>query len=161
VRIAVLNGPSLNLLGTREPELYGTTTLAEIEARLDEVAVELGVTLVFAQFNHEGDLIDAIHALGGRHAAPGVAPELRGRADGALINAAAWTHTSLALRDALSAVSLPYAEVHLTNIFAREPERRVSVLASGARAVLCGFGAHGYELALRGLANALRPGARR
>jgi len=154
--IAVLNGPNLNLLGTREPEIYGTTTLAEIEAHLHEVAGELGVRVAFAQFNHEGDMIDAIHALGGRHAAPGVAPELRERADAALVNAGAWTHTSLALRDALSAVSLPYAEVHLSNIFAREPERRVSLLASGARAVLCGFGALGYELALRGLVASLR-----
>jgi 3-dehydroquinate dehydratase-2 len=154
--IAVLNGPNLNLLGTREPEIYGSTTLAEIEARLQEVAKELGVRLAVAQFNHEGDLIDAIHALGGRHAAPGVAPELRAKADGALVNAGAWTHTSLALRDAFSGVSLPYAEVHLSNIFAREPERRVSVLAPGAKAVLCGFGAHGYELALRGLVASLR-----
>ena len=154
--IAVLNGPNLNLLGTREPEIYGSTTLAEIEARLQEVARELGVTLAVAQFNHEGDMIDAIHALGGRHAAPGVAPELRAKADGALVNAGAWTHTSLALRDAFSGVSLPYAEVHLSNIFAREPERRVSVLAPGAKAVLCGFGAQGYELALRGLVATLR-----
>jgi 3-dehydroquinate dehydratase-2 len=156
VRIAVLNGPNLNLLGTREPELYGTTTLAEIDARLQEVAAELGVGLAAAQFNHEGDMIDAIHALGGRHAAPGVAPDLREKADAALVNAGAWTHASLALRDALSAVSLPYVEVHLTNIYAREPERRHSVLAGGAMAVLCGFGAHGYELALRGAVNALR-----
>lgn len=154
--IAVLNGPNLNLLGTREPEIYGSTTLAEIEARLHEVAGELGIRVAFAQFNHEGDMIDAIHALGGRHAAPGVAPELRERVDGALVNAGAWTHTSLALRDAFSAVSLPYAEVHLSNIFAREPERRVSILAPGARAVLCGFGAQGYELALRGLVASLR-----
>ena len=150
MRIAVLNGPNLNLLGTREPEVYGTTSLAEIEARLHDVAGELGVGLAFAQFNHEGDMIDAIHALGGRPAAPGVAPALRERADAALVNAGAWTHTSLALRDALAGVSLPYVEVHLSNIFAREPERRQSMLASGARAVLCGFGAHGYELALRG-----------
>jgi 3-dehydroquinate dehydratase-2 len=156
VRIAVLNGPNLNLLGTREPELYGTTTLDEIEARLHEVAAEIGVTLAFAQFNHEGDLIDAIHALGGRHAPPGVAPDLRLRADGALVNAAAWTHTSLALKDALSGVALPYVEVHLTNIYAREPERRRSMLAPGARAVVVGFGALGYELALRGLVAVLR-----
>ena len=161
MRIAVLNGPNLNLLGTREPELYGTTTLDEIEARLHEVAAELGVTLACAQFNHEGDLIDAIHALGGRHAAPGVAPDLRLRADGALVNAAAWTHTSLALKDALTGVALPYVEVHLTNVYAREPERRVSVLSGGARAVLCGVGAQGYELALRGLVVALRPGLRK
>jgi 3-dehydroquinate dehydratase-2 len=156
VRIAVLNGPNLNLLGTREPELYGKTTLAEIDARLQEVATELGIGLATAQFNHEGDMIDAIHALGGRHAAPGVAPDLREKADGALVNAGAWTHVSMALRDALSGVSLPFVEVHLTNIYAREPERRHSVLAGGAVAILCGFGAHGYELALRGMVTALR-----
>jgi len=138
VRIAVLNGPNLNLLGTREPEIYGSTTLAEIGARLDVVAGELGVEVSFAQSNHEGALIDAIQGL-------------RGTADGAIINAGAFTHTSLALRDALSAVAVPYVEVHLSNIFAREPERRHSMLADGALAVLCGFGAYGYELALRGL----------
>lgn len=155
MRIAVLNGPNLNLLGTREPDIYGKTTLAEIDARLQEVANDLGIGLSSAQFNHEGDMIDAIHALGGRHPAPGVAPELRERVDGALVNAGAWTHTSLALRDALSAVSLPFVEVHLTNIYAREPERRHSMLAGGAVAVVCGFGAAGYELALRGLVTTL------
>ena len=155
MRIAILNGPNLNLLGTREPELYGSTTLAEIEAQLHLVAPSLGATIVCAQFNHEGDLIDAIHALGGRPPAPGVAPELRGKVDGALINAGAWTHTSLALRDAFSAVQLPFAEVHLTNIYAREPERRHSVLAAAAVATICGFGAAGYELALRGLVTTL------
>jgi 3-dehydroquinate dehydratase-2 len=160
VRIAVLNGPNLNLLGTREPEIYGTTTLSEIEARARDVADELSVELAFAQFNHEGDLIDAIHALGGRGAAPGVAPELREKADGALVNAGAWTHTSIALADALSSVRLPYVEVHLSNIFAREPERRHSVLAAGACGLLCGFGAHGYEMALRGLVHSLRAAAR-
>lgn len=138
MRIAVLNGPSLNLLGTREPEIYGRTTLADIEARLRVVAKEIGAEVEFAQHNGEGELIDRIHAL-------------RGRADGALINAGAYTHTSLAIRDALSAVSVPYVEVHVSNIFAREPERRQSMLAAGATAVLSGFGAYGYELALRGL----------
>ena len=156
MRIAVLNGPNLNLLGTREPEIYGSTTLAEIEARTRDVAAELGVQLAFAQFNHEGDLIDAIHALGGRGAAPGVAPELREKVDGALVNAGGWTHTSIALADALAAVRLPYAEVHLSNILAREPERRHSVLAAGARGLVCGFGAQGYEMALRGLVHTLR-----
>jgi len=145
VRIAVLNGPSLNLLGTREPHLYGTQTLADVERRLGEVAVELGVEVEFAQRNGEGDLIDCIHAL-------------RGRAAGALINAGAYTHTSIALRDAFAAAEVPFAEVHLTNIFAREPERRHSVLASGAVAVCCGFGAAGYELALRGLVATLTRG---
>lgn len=160
MRIAVLNGPNLNLLGTREPEIYGSTTLAEIEARLADVAGELKVEMAFAQFNHEGDLIDAIHALGGRTAAPGVAPSLRHKADGALVNAGAWTHTSLALRDALTGVSLPFIEVHLSNIYAREPERRHSVLAGAARGLVCGLGAQGYELALRGLVSQLRAKAK-
>lgn len=138
MRIAILNGPSLNLLGTREPELYGRETLDDIERRLRAVAGELGVEVEFAQKNGEGELVECIHAL-------------RGRAQGALINAGAYSHTSLAIRDAFAAVQLPFAEVHLTNIFAREPERRHSALAAGAVAVLCGFGAVGYELALRGL----------
>ena len=142
MRIAVLNGPNLNLLGTREPALYGTTTLPEIEARLRDVARELRVEVECAQHNGEGELIDAIQAL-------------RGRADAAIINAGAYSHTSLAIRDAFAAAEVPFVEVHLTNIYAREPERRHSTLAAGARAVLCGFGATGYELALRGLAASL------
>jgi 3-dehydroquinate dehydratase-2 len=142
VRIAVLNGPNLNLLGTREPALYGSTTLPEIEARLRDVARELRVEVECAQHNGEGELIDAIQAL-------------KGHADAAIINAGAYSHTSLAIRDAFAAVEVPFVEVHLTNIFAREPERRHSTLAAGARAVLCGFGATGYELALRGLAATL------
>lgn len=142
MRIAVLNGPNLNLLGTREPALYGSTTLPEIEARLRDVAHELRVEIECAQHNGEGALVDAIQAL-------------RGRADAAIINAGAYSHTSLAIRDAFAAVEVPFVEVHLTNIFAREPERRHSALAPGARAVLCGFGAVGYELALRGLAATL------
>ncbi len=138
MRIAVLNGPNLNLLGTREPSIYGRETLADIERRLRIIASELGVEVEFAQRNGEGELIDCIHAL-------------RGRVQGALINAGAYSHTSLAIRDALTAVELPYVEVHLSNVFAREPERRHSVLAPAASAVLCGFGAVGYELALRGL----------
>ena len=125
-----------------------------------DVARELGVQLAFGQFNHEGDLIDAIHALGGRAAAPGVAPELREKADGALVNAGGWSHTSIALADALTSVKLPYVEVHVSNIFAREPERRHSVLAAGARGLLCGFGAQGYEMALRGIVHSLRAGTR-
>jgi 3-dehydroquinate dehydratase-2 len=139
VRVAVLNGPNLNLLGTREPAIYGTATLAQIEARLRDVGRELQVDVECQQHNGEGALIDAIQAL-------------RGKADAAIINAGAYSHTSLAIRDAFAAVEVPFVEVHLTNIFAREPERRHSALASGARAVLCGFGAVGYELALRGLA---------
>ena len=143
MKILVLNGPNLNLLGTREPHIYGTTTLADIERDLEAAAAELGVTVECVQTNHEGVLIDRIQAA-------------HGDADGLIINAGAYSHTSLAIRDALAAVALPYAEVHLSNIFAREPERRHSTLAAGARAVLCGFGAPGYALALRGLVAALR-----
>lgn len=142
MRIAVFNGPNLNLLGVREPAIYGRTTLAQIEARLEEVGAELGVTLLFSQFNDEGRMLDAIH-------------NCRGVVTGALVNAGAWTHTSLALRDAFAGVALPYVEVHLSNIYAREPERRHSWLAPGAIAIVAGFGADGYELALRGLVRAL------
>jgi 3-dehydroquinate dehydratase-2 len=138
VRIAVLNGPNLNLLGSREPELYGWETLADIETRLSAVARELGVEVEFAQHNGEGELIDRVHGY-------------RGRVDGALVNAGAYSHTSLALRDAFAAAAVPFVEVHVTNVHAREPERRQSMLASGAIAVLAGFGAFGYELALRGI----------
>ena len=142
MRIAILNGPNLNLLGTREPEIYGRDTLADVERRLEVVAGELGVELQFVQKNGEGELVECIQSL-------------RGRADGAVINAGAYSHTSLAIRDAFAAVAVPFVEVHLTNIYAREPERRHSALAPSARAVLCGFGATGYELALRGLAATL------
>ena len=138
MKIAVLNGPNLNLLGTREPAVYGTTTLADIERRLHAVADETGIDLSFAQHNGEGALIDAIHAL-------------RGSTAGVIINAGAYSHSSLAIRDALTAVAVPFVEVHLTNIFGREPERRHSMLAPAAQAILCGFGADGYEWALRGL----------
>ena len=142
MRIAVLNGPNLNLLGTREPALYGSTTLAEVEERLRRLGTELGVEVECVQRNGEGELIDAVHAL-------------RGRASGAIVNAGAYSHTSLALRDAFAAVQVPFVEVHVTNVYAREPERRHSALAPGARAVLGGFGAFGYELALRGLVHSL------
>ena len=143
MRIAVLHGPNLNLLGTREPERYGTQSLADIERHLRTVGAELGATLTFAQHNSEGALIDAIQAL-------------RGAADGAMINAGAYTHTSLALRDAFLAVAVPFVEVHLTNIYAREPERRHSMLAPAALGIVCGFGAASYELGLRGLVARLK-----
>ena len=138
MHIAVLNGPNLNLLGEREPEIYGRATLAEIEAATRERARALGVECSWTQTNHEGELIDAIQGL-------------RGRADGALVNAAALTHTSFAVRDALLAVRLPFVEVHLSNIFAREPERRRSLLADAAVGVVAGFGADSYRLGLEGL----------
>jgi 3-dehydroquinate dehydratase, type II len=137
VKVAVLNGPNLNLLGVREPALYGTETLADIQQHLENVAKELGVTLSFEQHNGEGQLIDAIHSM-------------RGKVDGALVNAGAYSHTSIAIRDALTGASIPFVEVHLTNIYAREPERRRSALADAAVAVIAGFGSYTYELALRG-----------
>ena len=142
VKIAVINGPNLNLLGQREPGIYGSTTLAEIEARLRDVARELNTDITFSQFNGEGDIINAVHAL-------------KGSADGALINAGAYTHTSLAIHDALTSVAVPFAEVHITNIYAREPERRKSLLADAAVAIVAGFGPMSYELALRGLVGKL------
>jgi 3-dehydroquinate dehydratase-2 len=142
VKIAVINGPNLNLLGTREPEIYGTTTLADIEAHLRTVAAELGVEVTFVQSNHEGVLIDSVQGL-------------RREADGVIINAGAFSHTSMAIRDALAAVAIPFVEVHLSNIFGREPERRHSVLAATAQGLICGFGGYGYELALRGLVASL------
>ena len=142
MRIAVLNGPNLNLLGEREPDIYGRTSLAEIEAATREHARALGVECTWRQTNHEGELVEAIQAL-------------KGRADGALINAAAFTHTSLAVRDALLAVGVPFVEVHLSNIFAREPERRRSLLADLAVGVVAGFGAESYRLGLEGLARHL------
>ena len=144
MKIAVLHGPNLNLLGSREPDIYGSTTLAQIDDRLREVARELSIDISCLQSNHEGALIDVIHAM-------------RGVAAGAIINAGAYSHTSLAIRDAFAATNLPYVEVHVTNIFAREPERRQSVLASGAVGVVCGLGAAGYEFALRGLVARLTP----
>ena len=140
--IAVVNGPNLKLLGRREPALYGRATLADVEARLTEVGAELGVALRFVQRNGEGELIDAVHALGGVAA-------------GAVVNAGAYSHSSLALRDALVGVALPFVEVHVTNVHAREPERRHSMLAPAALGVVCGLGAFGYELALRGLVRRL------
>lgn len=142
MRIAVLNGPNLNLLGTREPALYGRESLADIERALRDVANEIGADLEFAQRNGEGEIIDLIHSL-------------RGRVDGVVINAGAYTHTSIAIRDALTAIAVPYVEVHVTNVYAREPERRHSMLASAAVGVIAGLGAYGYELALRGLTRSL------
>ncbi|HXS23367.1 MAG TPA: type II 3-dehydroquinate dehydratase [Gemmatimonadales bacterium] len=143
MRIAVLNGPNLNLLGTREPEIYGRTTLAEIENLVRAEAAKLGSEIEWTQSNHEGALVDAVQAL-------------KGRVDGALVNAAALTHSSLALRDAFLAVRVPFVELHLSNIFAREPDRRHSVLADLAVGMVTGFGAQSYVLALHALVGRLR-----
>ena len=134
----MLNGPNLNLLGEREPEIYGRASLADIERATQAHARALGVACTWIQTNHEGELVEAIQGL-------------KGRAAGAVINAAAFTHTSLAVRDALLAVQVPFVEVHLSNIFAREPERRRSLLADLAVGVVTGFGADSYRLGLEGL----------
>jgi len=143
--IAVLNGPNLNLLGEREPEIYGHTSLAEIERVTKAHARALGVECSWIQTNHEGELVEAIQRLKGPP-----------RVDGAVINAAAFTHTSLAVRDALLAVRVPFVEVHLSNIFGREPERRRSLLADLAVGVVTGFGADSYRLGLEGLVGSLK-----
>jgi 3-dehydroquinate dehydratase-2 len=143
MRVAVLNGPNLNLLGAREPEVYGRTTLAELEQLVRAEAARLEVSLSWTQTNHEGEFVDAVQGL-------------RGQADGALVNAAAFTHTSLAIRDAFLAVRIPFVEVHLSNIFAREPERRHSRLADLALGIVAGFGPAGYLLGLQALVGKLR-----
>ncbi|QJR38107.1 type II 3-dehydroquinate dehydratase [Gemmatimonas groenlandica] len=144
--IGILNGPNLNLLGTREPHIYGSATLDDINAGLAQVAAELGVELQTAQSNVEGTMIDILHAW-------------RGAVQGVVVNAGAYTHTSLALRDAFTATSIPFVEIHLSNVYAREPERHHSMLASAAIGSVTGLGAEGYEFALRGLVSALRRNA--
>ncbi|MFU9135256.1 type II 3-dehydroquinate dehydratase [Erwinia tasmaniensis] len=134
--ILLLNGPNLNLLGTREPEKYGTTTLAEIVSELTSQADALQVKLSHLQSNAEYALIDRIH-------------EARGNTDYIVINPAAFTHTSVALRDALLAVSIPFIEVHLSNVHAREPFRHHSYLSDIAAGVICGLGVDGYTWALQ------------
>ncbi len=140
--ILVLNGPNLNMLGQRQPEVYGNTTLVDIERLCRETAQSLDLSLAFEQSNSEGALVDLIHAARGHH-------------DGIILNAGAYTHTSIALMDALSSVDLPTIELHLTNIHAREEFRHTSYIAKIAVGVICGFGAQGYDLALRAMAQKL------
>jgi 3-dehydroquinate dehydratase-2 len=138
-RILVIHGPNLNLLGTREPEVYGSQTLADINAHLVTIAAELGVELSHVQNNIEGELVNAIHAA-------------RGKVDAIVINPAAYTHTSVALRDALAGVAIPFVEVHLSNVYQREAFRHHSYFSEIAVGVISGLGAYGYEAALRFLA---------
>lgn len=137
-KVLLLNGPNLNLLGTREPHLYGSQTLEALVEHLTQEAQALGIELRHVQSNHEGALIDAIH-------------EARQWADGIIINAGAYTHTSIALYDALRAVGVPTVEVHLTNIYAREPFRHTSLIAPACIGQITGFGADSYRLALHAL----------
>lgn len=140
--ILVLNGPNLNLLGTRQPEVYGRETLADVQVACQKHADRLGVALEFVQSNHEGALIDAIHAAKGRHG-------------GIVLNAGAYTHTSIALMDALASVELPCVEVHLSNIHAREAFRHVSFISKVAVGQICGFGPQGYLFAIEALVQRL------
>lgn len=135
VRVLVLNGPNMNLLGRREPEVYGSDTLADIEGRLRERASSLGCGIAFHQTNHEGELIDRLHAAADAF-------------DAVVLNPGGYAHTSVALRDAVASIGLPVVEVHLSNIHAREPYRRRSLVAEAARGCIVGLGALGYELAL-------------
>lgn len=135
MRIFILNGPNLNLLGEREPAVYGRTTLLDIERACRTRAADLGASIEFRQSNAEGELIDWVHAA--RH-----------DADALIINAGAYTHTSIALLDALLALSIPVIEVHLSNIFRREPFRHHSYVSQAATGLICGLGAQGYELAI-------------
>jgi 3-dehydroquinate dehydratase II len=146
LRIAVVHGPNLNLLGTREPEVYGSTTLAEVDEAVAALGRELGARVEPFQSNGEGELVDHIQRVG---------PEV----DGLLVNAAAYTHTSVAIRDALIGIARPFVEVHLSNVYAREGFRHHSYLADRALGLVAGFGAESYLLALRALVSHLR-GAR-
>lgn len=139
----VLHGPNINLLGRREPGVYGTLTMAEINLSIGQLATELGVTAAFFQSNAEGELIDAIQTASGEY-------------DGILINPAAYTHTSIAIRDALASVGIPFVEVHLSNVYRREEFRHVSLTAPLAVGQICGFGCDSYLLGLRAIFSHLK-----
>ena len=143
MRIAAVHGPNLNLLGQREPDVYGRHTLDDVNAALAAAAAELGVEVEWHQSNHEGALVDFVQ-------------QAAARVDGFVVNAGAYTHTSIALRDALAGVARPYVEVHISNVFARERFRHRSYLAGNAVGVVSGFGLHSYTLGLRALVEHLR-----
>ena len=140
--VLVLNGPNLNLLGTREPEIYSSDTLASIEAACQKCAKGLGLTVEFRQTNNEGEMVDWVQEAAGSHQA-------------LIVNAGAYTHTSVALLDALLAAGLPVIEVHLSNIYQRDEFRQQSYVSKAAEGIICGFGGFGYELALEALAQRL------
>ncbi len=142
ISLLILNGPSLNLLGTRQPEVYGHTTLADVEAMCAEKAAALGIEIDFRQSNHEGTLVDWIHEAKGKH-------------QGIVINAGAYTHTSIALLDAIAGVELPVAEVHVSNIHQRESFRHHSYLSEVSVGMICGFGPFGYLMGIDALVNHL------
>ena len=142
--ILILNGPNLNMLGTRQPEIYGTTTLADIEAMCKARAKDRGIEVEFLQTNHEGALVDAIQAA-------------RGKSDGIILNAGAYTHTSIALMDALIASEVPAIELHLSNVHAREAFRGTSYIGKVVQGIICGFGAKGYLLAIDAMLGHLEP----
>lgn len=146
VSLLVLNGPNLNLLGVRQPQVYGTATLEDIEALCRHAGERLGIGIDFRQSNHEGSLVDWVHEARDRHA-------------GIVLNAAAYTHTSIALMDAIASVGLPVAEVHLSNIHAREEFRHLSYISKVALGMICGFGPHGYVLAIEALVRHLQNSA--
>ena len=137
--ITILNGPNLNMLGQREPEIYGTTTLADIERLCHDTAQKQGISVDFKQTNHEGELVDWVQQSGSG-------------AQGLILNAGAYTHTSVALHDALKTIRIPIIEVHLSNIYQREPFRHHSYVSPLAKGIICGLGAQGYALAIDALA---------
>lgn len=144
--ILLLNGPNLNLLGTREPHIYGSTTLQDVEEKARKQAAELSVKLEAFQSNHEGTIVDRIH-------------EAQGKVGFIVINAGAFTHTSVAIRDALSGVSIPFVEIHITNVHTRESFRHHSYLSDKARAVICGLGVYGYTAAIEFAAHEMQTSA--
>lgn len=148
MKILLINGPNLNLLGTREPAKYGHTTLHEVEAMVREAGQALGVEVACFQSNHEGGIVDRLHAA----RTEGVA--------GVIINPGAYTHTSVAIRDAFAGTAIPFAEIHVSNVHAREPFRHHSYLSEIAAGIVVGFGVEGYLLALRGLVKKLQAAAK-